>query len=194
MGQVGDHVSQFPKLLLWISFRVSSMVSLEYSTWWTLEVVFWTLEVVFKDDGALLVQVLVAMDHVPAHIFIIVCFGQIDVTCVVMVSSKKRQQIYSKFRPFFRPNFQKTICFVLFGVFPERLFVTGERPAMLERPGSNSSMNTSAPSTVLTFSYRGKWAEIDRMFLQLRNQFEGQPQQEEAEKRPVDFWSGFFSR
>lgn len=61
---------------------------------------------------------------------------------------------------------------------------------MLERPGSNSSMNTSAPS----FSYRGKWAEIDRMFLQLRQKFEGQLQQEEAEKRPVDFWSGFFFR
>lgn len=58
----------------------------------------------------------------------------------------------------------------------------GERPAMLERPGSNSSMNTSAPSTVLTFSYRGKWAEIDRMFLQLRQKFEGQLQQEEVMK------------
>jgi len=98
----------------------------------------------------------------------------------VVVSSKNGNKYIVSFGHFVRPNFQKTICDVLFGAFPERLFATGERPAMLERPGSNSSMNTSAPS----FSYRGKWAEIDRMFLQLRQKFEGQLQKEEAEKRP----------
>lgn len=58
----------------------------------------------------------------------------------------------------------------------------GERPAVLERPGSNSSINTSNFSVPDSFSSRGKWAEIDRMFLQLRAKFEGQLQQEEVMK------------
>ena len=61
---------------------------------------------------------------------------------------------------------------------------TGDKPIM-ERVSSTSSFNSSNASTLHRFSTRGKWAEIDRQFLRLREKFEGQLQQEEA----LDFWT-----
>lgn len=63
----------------------------------------------------------------------------------------------------------------------ERPNGAGEK-SILERPGSNGSFNSSNTSSAHGFSSRGNWAEIDRQFLQLREKFEGQLQQEEVMK------------